>query len=87
MTEIDQCLATLEDVKGSVDEMLRDNRKLVQVLKDIEISGPDDDGVLWIHINAPGLAQASVAVRGDITAGRVVEHWRDRQVAVLGDDA
>ena len=84
MSPIDECLATFEDIKGSVDQMLSDNRQLVQTLQDIQITGPDDDGLLWINFRDK-TGRASISVRANISAGQVVQRWRDRQMAVLGE--
>jgi hypothetical protein len=62
---------------------------LFDALSAINISGPDDGGLLWVSFKPEGgqAAIGALSIMAESVAGRAVMRWRDMQAAALAKAA
>lgn len=57
---------------------------LIAVLKAVSVTGPDADGLLWVHFEPEGVAiKAVVSVLAESLVGKTVAQWRDDRLAAI----
>ena len=57
---------------------------LIAVLKAVSVTGPDADGLLWVHFEPHDLtSKGAISVQADSLVGKVVAHWRDARMDAI----